>query len=541
MRILNGCESAEAAGGSSADPQGRLRRAGYAIAQFCAAHFEFGSVSVVCGTGNNGAAGLVAAEVLTGMAETVAVIVLAGREDQLHPGPESGSPPSLAPIWIARADDLASDHCRAAFGADLVIDAVMGTGFRPPLGDLAKRTIAAINDAAGIVVSVDLPSGVDPDCLDPVPASGGNMVFAQGIIALIAPKPAHVFGNLSAGPIAVSEIGAQPAFVAEGATLAVVTGQEVGIAFPPRAPDAEPGQFGRVLVVAGSRGKAGAAALAGLAALHAGAGRVTIACPKSLEAVIAGHGAALETHGLEEADGGSLGPLTDDQLEVLLAGTDAVVLGAGRSGDPASATFVRQFARRCRLPLILDGEGLAAFAEKWDDLRPPAGAAPYRVLVAPPSVAARLTELPVDAILADRTRAARLLARASGACVVLEGRCRAIAGVSGETWINLTGGPELAKAGAGEVLSGLIAAALARHEIGSGWAPEVLGEPQLHHKFLRDLQVAAAVYLHGLAGDIARGALHENTVMASDLLEALSEAFRDCEQQVERGLFYLHK
>ena len=159
---------------------------------------------------------------------------------------------------------------------------MLGAGFKPPLDGLDATAVAAINDASGTIVAVDVPSGVDADSTTPLRETGGNMVFAHGVVALVAPKPAHVFGELTAGPIAVSELGTQPAAVANATAVAVITGQEVGITFPPRPNDFPGDQFGHVLVVAGSLGKAGAAALAGLAAMSTGAGQVTVACPKSM-------------------------------------------------------------------------------------------------------------------------------------------------------------------------------------------------------------------------------------------------------------------
>jgi len=152
-----------------------------------------------------------------------------------------------------------SGSCTAPSARGIVssIDAIVGTGFKPPLHGLARKAVASITDAAGTIVSVDVPSGIDADSKTPVHESGGNMVFAHGIIALIAPKPAHAFGELTSGPIAVSEIGTQPAFVPNETGVDVITGQDVGITFPPRSNDAHKDQFGHVLVIAGSLGKAG--------------------------------------------------------------------------------------------------------------------------------------------------------------------------------------------------------------------------------------------------------------------------------------------
>jgi ADP-dependent NAD(P)H-hydrate dehydratase / NAD(P)H-hydrate epimerase len=537
MRILTCSEAREAASGPEANPQILMRRAGYAVAQFCASQFKFSSACVLCGKGNNGGAGLIAAEALRRVAETVSVIILAKQADELSRDVAACLHPDVQPIWVSEEADFASGAAQEALGADLVIDAILGTGFKPPLRGLAGKAVAAINDASGTIVSLDVPSGVDADSTTPLRETDGNMVFPHGILALIAPKPAHVFGELTVGPIAVNEIGVQPAFVANATALDVITGREVGITFPPRPNESHKGQFGHVLVVAGSQGKAGAAALAGLAAMTTGAGQVTVACPKSILATVAGFAAALMTHGLPETDAGTIAAQASDEIGALLAGKDVVVLGPGLSRNPETAVFARRLASSCVLPLVLDGDGLNAFEGRYKELKPPGGATPFHVLTPHPGQAARLTGASIGDIQADRVGAARRISTETGACVVLKGWRTVIAGASDEAWINMSGNPALAKTGTGDVLSGIIGAALARDAAGLAR----VGDRQLHHTLLRDLHVAAAVHLHGLAGDIARDALHENTVAATDLLEALSQAFRECELQVERSLFYLRK
>jgi ADP-dependent NAD(P)H-hydrate dehydratase / NAD(P)H-hydrate epimerase len=417
-----------------------------------------------------------------------------------------------------------------------------------------------------------LPSGVDADITRPAHQSNEDMVFAHGIITFIAPKPAHVFGELTSGPIAVSEIGVQPALVPNQTGLSAITGQEVGMAFPPRPRDSNKGLFGHVLVIAGSLGKAGAAGLAGMAALRTGAGLVTVACPKSIQATVASFAPELMTEGLPETDEGSIAMAATGKVEQLLGGKDTVVLGPGLSRNAGTAEFVRWLVARCPAPLVLDADGLNAFDGHYNELKPRAGAESYRVLTPHPGEAARLLGVSTKEIQADRLGAARRISRETGSCVVLKGSRTIVAGSSGETWINMTGNPALAKGGSGDVLSGMTGAALARHEASAvpipqtargpepakGWMHEIYGtdskeklrkyqaqqlqrNSELASAFLKDVRAASAVHLHGLAGDFARDMLHENTVLAGDLLEHLAESFRDCEQQMEGGLFYLQK
>jgi hypothetical protein len=195
----------------------------------------------------------------------------------------------------------------------------VGTGFKPPLRGLTKKAVEAINNAFGTIVSIDVPSGFDADTRAPIHQTDEDSVFSHGIITFIAPKPAHVFGELTSGPIAVSEIGVQPALVPNKTELQVITGQEVGITFPHRLHDAHKGEFGHVLVIAGSLGKAGAAVLTAVAALPTGAGLVTVACPRSVQATVAGFAPELMVVYLHEALDRRLAasqPLTKEEIEI---------------------------------------------------------------------------------------------------------------------------------------------------------------------------------------------------------------------------------
>lgn len=546
MRILTCNEAGEAASGPEADPQVLMRRAGYAVAQFCVSQFKFRSVCVLCGRGKNGGAGLIAAEALRRVADAVAVIVLAKGLDELRPELAACLSADVKAIWIADEADFASASVQQALGADLIVDALVGTGFKPPLRGLVAAAVAAVNDAPGSIVAVDVPTGVVADSRTAL-QTGGNVVFPHGIIALIAPKPAHVFGHLTAGPIAVSELGVQPAFVPSAAAVRVITGREVGMTFAPPAerdewPFGQLRQLGHVLVVAGSAGREGTAALVGMAALTAGAGRVTVVCPKSSQPTVAGFHAALATCAVEETDQGTIAANAGERIGELLAGKDAVVIGPGLSDNPATGAFVQRLASTCTLPLIIDGDGLDAFEAQSAAIKRGAKT-PFLVLMPHAEQAARLTGFSVDDIRADSVAAAQRIAAATGACVVLKGRRSVVAGASGEAWINLAGNAALAKAGVDELLSGLVGAALARHVDRPADAadPVPTADRPFARVLLDDLRVAAAVHLQGLAVDIARDALHENTLGSTDVLEALVEAFRDCDLQLEQNLFYLHK
>jgi NAD(P)H-hydrate epimerase len=543
MRILTSEETREAEREAISRPNMSalvlMQRAGTAVAQFCLAQFEFNSVCVICGKGNNGGDGLVAAEALRPMAGKISVIVLARDVSGVSADAAAMcSRLKLEPIWIDDPAAFDSDAVREALAADLIVDAVVGTGFKPPLRGLPKRAVQAMNDALGTVVSVDLPSGIDADLTLPVHKKNDETVFADGIITFIAPKPAHVVGELTTGPIAVSEIGVRPVLVSDKTALNAITGEEVGVAFPRRPRDANKGLFGHVVVIAGSVGKAGAAGLAGIAALRAGAGLVTVACPKSIQATVSGFAPELMTEGLAETGEGSIAKAATQDVDKLLSGKSVVVLGPGLSLNPETAEFVRRLVARSPLPLVLDADGLNAFDGHYSELKPRGEAAPFRVLTPHPGEAARLLGVSIKEIQAGRLEMAKRLSRDTGSCVVLKGSRTLVAGLSDETWINMTGNPALAKGGSGDVLSGIIGAALARHAVAAGRAePTSTRTPTIPS----DLGVAAAVHLHGMAADVARDRLHENTVLATDVVQQFSAAFRECEADIDQGLFYLQR
>jgi NAD(P)H-hydrate epimerase len=231
------------------------------------------------------------------------------------------------------------------------------------------------------------------------------------------------------------------------------------------------------------------------------------------------------TEGLAEDAANRISFAARDKIVELLAKADAVVLGPDDPRNDETAEFIQWLLDNWRGPLVLHDVGLPDIsgnrAEKSSEER-------LRVIVLDAEEAAAFLGIKVEELGADRIDAARRVARQSNACIVLKGLKTIIAGRSGETWISMTGNSALAKNGTDDALCGIIAAALARHSSGRA-------------ALLQELDVASAVYLYGLAGDLARDIFHENTLLATDLLETLSDAFRDCELQSDRGLFYLRK
>jgi hydroxyethylthiazole kinase-like uncharacterized protein yjeF len=575
-----------------------MENAGTAVAEFALKHFDFSSVCAACGKGNNGGDGFVAARRLHEAGKKVFVIVLAsGPEDLRGDALEMFKKLPVPAMWVAGEKDFSKPEIEQALKCDLVLDAILGTGFKPPLKGIAEKATIRINKAAGFVLAVDLPSGIDADMQEP--PDGTTYIHADGIISFTAPKPALVFGNLTDGPIAIAPIGSPEKLIAATAHLRqdVITSRDAQAISIPRPPDAHKGEFGHVLVIGGSVGKSGAAVMAGLAALRVGAGLVTVASPKSVQPLIAASAPELMTEPLAETQEGTISLLALADRERLLKGKSVVVIGPGISRNEETAEFVRDLVSVCSTSMVIDADGLNAFEEHSEDIRPDTVVDPFamRVLTPHPGEMSRLTGLPTGEIQASRVAIARKVAAETQTCVVLKGHRTVIASPEGQEWINTTGNPGMAKGGSGDVLSGVVAGLLAqvqhlqpRDRWQSEDEPtadiESLGlnsiykwissqDPQAeeihalrdqyrktrNHKLLAELQgkvedkikqavtlisvlhVGKAVYLHGLAGDIAASLYGQQSMIATDIINCLGEAFAVCEDEALSKFAYLQR
>jgi NAD(P)H-hydrate epimerase len=554
-----------------------MENAGTAVAEFARKHFEFNSVCVVCGKGNNGGDGFVAARKLQEAGKQVSVIVLAAGVDELRgDAAEMFKRVQMEPLWIAKEEDFQRAEIQQALRAELIIDAILGTGFKPPIKGVAEKAVQAINAARGCVVSIDLPSGVDADSNEP-PENRSTFVKADAIISFTSPKPALLFGNLTEGPIAIASIGSPEKLVAQASSLheGVLTSAALKSFSIPRRRDAHKGDFGHVLVIGGSVGKSGAVVMAGISALRSGAGLVTVACPKSVQPIVAASAPELMTEPLPETSEGTISLLALAQREQLMKGKSVVVIGPGISRNPETAEFVRDLVSVCSLSMVIDADGLNAFEGRAEELQPDEAVDAFamRVLTPHPGEMSRLACIPTSEVQRNRMATAKRVAKETRACVVLKGHNTVIANPEGHVWINTTGNPGMAKGGSGDVLSGIVAALLAQsppHGGMIGWnstdpsarelnelqkKAEQTKDPGLIAEFqdklldkmaetthlLSTIAVAKAVYLHGLAGDIARDFYGEESMIASDIIHCLGEAFSVCEQESHSKFQYIQR
>ncbi len=490
-----------------------MENAGSAVADFAREHWPAANrITVVCGRGNNGGDGLVAARRLHAVGKVVEVLLLGAAEGLKADAASMLARLPLRPVVMASAENVARDHARSLAGADLIIDAIFGTGYTPrkdpsPTQALAASMIAAINAASAPVLSVDLPSGWDADRTSGAPS---EVCRSSAAITFTAPKPAHMFASLTRGAIEVAAIGTPEAAIVSTQNLYAVTPQEVSALFAARALDSNKGRFGHVLVVGGSHGKSGAAAMCGMAALRVGAGLATVAAPVSVMPTIAGFAAELMTEGLGEDGSRYASPGDAAHCLELAKSRDVLAIGPGISRRPGVEEFVHRMVKGAHCPVVLDADGLNAYAGSPEPLQ--GGSRPL-ILTPHPGEMARLTGQSVAEVQADRVGVARTFARRHRCILVLKGFRTVIAYPGGDVWVVATGNPGMATGGTGDILTGMIAGAV-------GQFPGHLEEA-----------VRAAVFLHGLAGDAASEHLGEECMLATDLLRYLPVAFRKMRQR----------
>ncbi len=350
------------------------------------------------------------------------------------------------------------------------------------------------------VVSVDLPSGWDADAT----SIHAEAFRSDAVVTFTAPKLAHVFGALTRGPIAVAPIGSPEQAIVSEAGL-TWTGASKKIVEAPRALDSNKGRFGHVLVVGGSPGKGGAAAMASLGAMRAGAGLVTAAVPRSIAGIVAGFAPELMTLLLEDSAAGSISwkNLDAERRKAMLHGISVLAVGPGIGREPETAEFVRELICQTKLPAVIDADGLNAFEGRSELLN---GREHTLVLTPHPGEMARLLGCTIPDVERDRIGVARSFATGHHVTLVLKGWRTLVAHPDGRIAVNTSGNPALAKGGSGDVLTGIVAAMIAQF-------PQRIAEA-----------VECAVWLHGAAADLFVRTHDERTMLATDMLRHLSRA-----------------
>ncbi|MDR3566047.1 MAG: NAD(P)H-hydrate dehydratase [Negativicutes bacterium] len=459
-------------------------------------------VVIFAGRGNNGGDGFVVARRLANQGAKIKLFLLGTKEAV------AGDARIYLDVLLNTGTEIMEltserdwDKVKIAIAfADCLVDALVGTGFHGEADGELAELITIINSAEKLVVAMDVPSGIDAD----TGQVRGVAIKASHTVTFALAKPGLLFqpGAHHAGVVAVADIGI-PASVLASSDIRqnMITAGMVRQVLPVRQPWAHKGSCGRVLVVAGSQGFTGAAALAANAAVRAGAGLVTLGVAASLQPIMAGKLTEVMTRPLPETAWGALGLDAAPYIQKLVETCDVLAMGPGLGRDEEAAEVVRETVRSACCPLVLDADALNALVGNTEILLESEALA---VLTPHPGELARLTGLGVDIINADRLTAARDAAGEWGCIVVLKGPGTVVAFPDGEVFINTTGNAGMATGGTGDVLTGVITALIAQGLSSHDAA-------------------VAGVYIHGLAGDIAarQGIVG---MSAGDLLQAIPAA-----------------
>ncbi|MFH6781307.1 MULTISPECIES: NAD(P)H-hydrate dehydratase [Methylobacterium] len=463
-----------------------MHRAGAAVAERARALAGDGPVLVLCGPGNNGGDGFVAARLLAGAGLTVEVALL-GARDALKGDAAAAAEEWTGPVTEAAGADPA--------GVTLVIDALFGAGLARPIEGAAADLVARVNGAGVPVLAVDVPSGLDGD----TGAPRGAVVTATETVTFVRRKPGHLLlpGRRLCGPVTLADIGIPDAEVAGIGAQAHVNGPDLwGAAFPQLAPDSHKYTRGHAVVLSGPAHRTGAARLAARGALRIGAGLVTVLSPTSALPENAAHLTAIMLHPCDGADDLD-DTLTDERLNAIVAGP-----GLGTGGPTRDLVRVATEAGRA---LVLDADALTSFSGKADELAEMIAGGGARAVATPHEGEFARLFRGVAAVPAEGSKLARARAAAAflDAVVVLKGADTVIAAPDGRAAINPNGTPWLGTAGSGDVLCGFAGGLLAQ-----GMEPFEAA--------------AAAVWLHAAAGG-----RHGPGLISEDLPELMPAVLRE--------------
>ncbi len=493
-----------------------MRAASAAVDVFAREHFPRARrVTVLCGKGNNGGDGMMAARLLAKAGLEVTTLLLGSQYELKGDAATAWRELSMSPNRFLYEVDSAVElkaH-NPVLEADLIIDAVLGTGFKPPMKGLALAAMEWASASAAPFLSVDVPSGWPAD------AANGKVeekTFpSDAVITFTAPKWAHVFGEMTRRwdqPIVVAPIGSPDEAIVSAQRL-TWAGTSHSLVEQPRAADSNKGKFGHVLVMGGSVGKSGAPAMASMAALRAGAGLVTAAVPSSIVSLVSSFAPELMTWPMLASPTGEMAStgITAQQFQKLIEHKTVIAVGPGLGEGPGTEILLEAVLSDTKLPLVIDADGLNTVAANpflMEKMTEVAKTGRTVVLTPHPGEMARLAGKSVAEVQANRLETARKFVGETGVTLVLKGSRTLIAHPDGRVAVNTSGNPGMAKGGSGDLLTGVIAAMLAQ-----------FNESVAH-------AVEAAVYLHGFAADLAVRDADEHTLLATDSLKYFSRAFR---------------
>jgi len=461
--------------------------------------------TIVAGKGNNGGDGFVVARHLLKQGADPDVLLLASKSEVK--GDAAGNLKVAEEIGIRISEvrsvkDL-NIQKRKISQSSVIIDAIFGTGLTKPAQRLYVDVIALINKSKAFKVAVDIPSGLSSDTFQII----GPCVKADLTVTLAAPKISHVFppAEECIGELVIADIGI-PSFLFKDKELKLELVEEKTVApyFKKRKRDAHKGTYGHLFILSGSLGKTGAAVMAGKAALKMGAGLVTVGTPESCLPIVARGMDELMTEPLSETQEKTLSSEALKKTFSLLEGKDALMIGPGISTHPSTAEFVLSLIPKIKIPAVIDADALSILASRPEtikSLRRPAVLTPH------PGEFARLLGISTREVVGRKLELVPQFAAEYGVYLVLKGYRTLTATPDGKVYVNPTGNPGMATAGSGDVLSGMIASMI------------------IQEKNLLEA-VLAAVYVHGLSGDLGVKKVGEKPLTAGDIIRYLPQSIK---------------
>jgi NAD(P)H-hydrate epimerase len=488
-----------------------MERAGAGAAEALLEQFPHvcqSSVLVLAGKGNNGGDGFVVARLLKQQGVKCEVVLIAKKSDLKGDALHNLNAFLKMRGRVTEASDPAQlDVVQKKLSrCGLVVDALLGTGLNSPVRGWLAGVIDLVNASGVPVVAIDIPSGLDSDRGEPL----GTAIQAELTVTFGYPKLGQIGdpGALYVGRLAIVDIGIAPEAIERvRPQMTLLTQEDMGALVRPRRHAAHKGDFGHLLVLAGARGKSGAALLCGGAALRMGTGLVTLGGPDSLNAIFSSVLIEAMTVPLPELPDGSF-CLDENAISQAMKGKTAIAFGPGVGVSVDTLGLTRWLLNNSEVPLVIDADGLNCLASDLSMLR---NARAPVVLTPHPGEMARLLDISNAEVQTNRLVHARSFASQHGCFLVLKGANTVIAAPDGRSWINATGNPGMASGGMGDVLTGIVSGLLAQ-----GYPPEEA--------------CCLGVFLHGYAGDMSAEEKGEAGILARDLIERLPAGLRALRQ-----------
>lgn len=462
-------------------------------------------VAIICGKGNNGGDGFVVARHLFDHEIAVEVLLLA-RQTEIR-GDAGTNLEIIRRLGIAihevtTAQELESAR-RLVEQADVVVDAILGTGTTGPAKGIFGEAIELLNRTSKPIVALDIPSGLNSDEGN----VSGASINAMLTVTFGLPKRCLILypAAARAGRVVTVDIGLpRPLLTDACLDVSLTQAEDLAGALPRRDPNAHKGTYGHVLVLAGSPGKTGAAAMCAFSAQRIGAGLVTLALPESLNDAMEAKLTEVMTEPLPETGERTIAYAALEKVLALMKDKRAIAIGPGLSIHPETAELVRAVVQTAKAPIVVDADGINALGPNLEMLR---NASFPPILTPHPGELARLLGIDRDEIVRNRIPIAQKVAASFGVHLVLKGARTLVVNPDGRVAINMTGNAGMATGGTGDVLTGLIVGLLAQG-------------------VNADLATRTGVYLHGLAGDLAADAVGQEAMVASDLMAQIPVAIR---------------